>query len=159
MPVSTSEWPEDGVAVERGPLVYAYPIPQEWTRVSDERSSESFPAWDLKPTADWNYSLLADDLTKAAVTRTSEEHPDPWTHPASTIHVHARKVAGWELLRTSVNGEAVTLTPPLPDPALLMSEVISSSHLLELIPYGNTELRLAIFPRLKIEVDPMPGDE
>ena len=158
MSVTTSSWPEDGVAIERGPLVYAYPIPQQWSKVADERSSEAFPAWDLKPTADWNYSLLADDLDKAPVTITPGEHIDPWCNAASTIRVHARKVTGWELSNTSVNGEAAVLTPPLPDPALLMSEVAGPPHPLDLVPYGNTELRLAVFPRLKVDLGPMPGD-
>jgi hypothetical protein len=57
-----------------------------------------------------------------------------------------------------VNGEEIVLTPPLPDPALLMNEVAGPSHPLDLIPYGNTELRLAVFPRLKVDLGPMPGD-
>jgi hypothetical protein len=159
MPVTTSNWPEDGVAIERGPLVYAYPIPQKWSKVPDERSSEVFPAWDLTPTAAWNYSLLADDLTKAKVTVTPGEYKDPWSSAASTIRVHSRKVTGWELSNTKVNGEEVVLTPPLPDPALLMNELAGPPYPLDLIPYGNTELRLAVFPRLKVELGPMPGDQ
>ena len=59
MVITTSEWPEDGIAIERGPLVFAYPIPEKWTVVpDDEFSSPSFPAWDLTPTGDWNYGLL-----------------------------------------------------------------------------------------------------
>ncbi len=35
MAVTASNWPEDGVAFERGPLVYAYPIAQKWSVVPE----------------------------------------------------------------------------------------------------------------------------
>ena len=44
MKVKATEWPENGVGVERGPLVYALPIETTWTSVTEAAySSEEFP--------------------------------------------------------------------------------------------------------------------
>ena len=162
MSVAKTEWPEDGIAFERGPLVYAYPIAQKWTVVADEQSSPEFPAWDLNPDGDWNYALLPEEDSKGAVF--SEEAAgndsgqfDPWTNPPSSISVAARRVSNWELTKTTVNGEESTFTPRLPDPALLPTEVTGTVETLKLVPYASTELRLAIFPHVKADLGIMPG--
>ncbi len=157
MTVNTSEWPEDGMALERGPLVYAYSIPEKWTEVQDERSSPSFPAWDVTPTGAWNYSLLAD--TAARCTATSvRDLKDPWSTAPSTLAVSARFVENWKAAETIVDRESVTFTPRLPDASVLPTRLTGPVQQLTLVPYGNTELRIAIFPHLKTDPGPMPGD-
>jgi uncharacterized protein len=150
MTITTSRWPEDGVVIERGPLVYAYPIEQQWTKVDDERSSPEFPAWDLTPTGAWNFSLRDADDNKPTFT----EQPitdDPWSAPPSSITVAARQVRNWSLIETKVNEEMTTMTPRLPDPATLTTSVMGPTQMLKLVPYASTELRLTVFPRLKVD--------
>jgi hypothetical protein len=155
MTITTSQWPEDGVAIERGPLVYAYPIAQQWTQVEDERSSPEFPAWDLAPVGAWNFTLLRPSEDNKL---TFSEHPpssDPWSTAPSSITVAARQVRDWSLLQTQVNDVTTAMTPRLPDSASLASSAVGPTRTLGLVPYANTELRLAVFPRLKI--DPVEG--
>lgn len=57
-----------------------------------------------------------------------------------------RKIEGWEL---QVNPSRPTqkFTPPLPD--LSCSEVSGMVERVTLVPYGSTELRMTIFPKVK----------
>jgi hypothetical protein len=150
MAITTTKWPEDGVTFERGPLVYAYPIEQQWTKVDDERSSPAFPAWDLAPTSAWNFTLLPDSAANKPKFEAQSLSDDPWTQPPSSITVNAREVSDWSLLRAKVNDEDAMMTPRLPDPATLAANVTGPTRALKLVPYASTELRLTVFPRLKI---------
>jgi hypothetical protein len=149
MDTTTSTWPDNGVAVERGPLVYAYPIQGKWQKVEDSLANADFPAWDLAPTGEWNYALVHDE--KAPVARV-EEHAadpsaaDPWTNPPVRLNVDARRVVGWELTRIHDAQRDWTFTPPLPDPVTLPEHLEAGTTELELVPYGSTQLRLTVFP-------------
>ncbi len=170
MALATSEWPEDGLSIERGPLVYAHPIAEQWKVISDDQSSKDFPAWELTPTGKWNYVLSSENLLEKArykeetsldtvtdASRMSDQ--DPWIHPPSTITVQAHPIHGWDLTQTVVNGEAATFTPRLPDATLIPTMISAEVEQLRLIPYGCTELRLTVFPHLKAEPGKMPGSD
>ena len=51
----------EAVAVERGPLVYALAIGEEWTRVNADKPHRELPHGDfeVRPTTPWNYGLVA----------------------------------------------------------------------------------------------------
>lgn len=168
MVTTTTGWPEDGLSIERGPLVYAHPITEQWKVVEDDQSTKEFPAWDLTPTGKWNYALSSenvlenatynDEASLAASADSSPSSPiNPWMHPPSTITVQARQVAGWALTQTTVNGEAATFTPRLPDATLIPTQISGAAESLTLVPYGCTELRVAVFPHLKADPGKMPG--
>jgi hypothetical protein len=50
------------VAVERGPLVYALKIGEEWTRVNADKPHRELPHGDfeVRPTTPWNYGLIVE---------------------------------------------------------------------------------------------------
>ena len=170
MTMITTEWPEDGISIARGPLVYAHPVPGQWNIVADDRSSKAFPAWDLTPTGKWNYALSAENILENAIYNdvASNDHSagdpesniiNPWIDPPSTLTVQARVMSGWELTQTVVNGEAATFTPRLPDATLIPTMISGAPAPLTLVPYGSTELRVAVFPHLKAEPGRMPGSQ
>ena len=148
------KWGDWGVEVERGPILYAYAVPEKVT-VDDKAyvnlqgkkpSKDGFPALDLRPDGPWNYALAVTeaDFAKKARVETRRVHGatypfDPAAVPL-VIKVPARRVTGWTLVDNRY-------TPPLPAADQLVCE--GPVEWITLVPYGSTRLRLSVFPQAK----------
>lgn len=168
MTVRASCWGENGLAPERGPLVFALPVKEERHRdEKDPRQTPEFPAWNMYPASRWNYALDIDpaDADKEAVVKFNETTAMPWTseNPPVEIWVPARKVSGWRLKKrktvyskSSPHGALekhrgdFTFTPPLPPAKGLPQRLAKKRELIRLVPYGATCLRLTIFPTVRV---------
>jgi len=153
MQARVTNWPQDGVAVEHGPLVYTLPIKANWTsKVEPKFTTAEFPSWEATPVSAWNYGLDLDAAKPEASVEFSrkplavDEALDPWVDPPTSITVPALLIAGWEL-QTSPDDPNQKFTPPLPDVSARKTE--GPSTRITLVPYGATELRLTIFPALR----------
>ena len=74
MKVKATEWPENGIGLERGPLVYALPIETKWTSLAEAAySSEEFPTWEANPIGEWNYGIGVDPEKASTQVEVSEE--------------------------------------------------------------------------------------
>jgi uncharacterized protein len=167
-----SHWPENGIALEHGPLVYALPIKESWTStvVDSEYCTAAFPRWEAKAASAWNYGLSVNDADFASkvVFQQKAMTDDPWVNPPVDIVVPARKVEGWDLVFDPSEPSRM-FTPPLPDlmnnrlskdktgdyysrdffPKKFEQKAVKVSGTTEqitLVPYGSTQLRITIFP-------------
>jgi DUF1680 family protein len=132
------------VAIERGPLVYALKIGENWRRVHQDRPHRGLPHadWEVYPTTDWNYALDVSEATLADDVR-FDEHPmgdcpfSPEGAPVSAT-VRGKRVPQWQMENGSsadVPQGPVTSPEPLED--------------VTLVPYGCTNLRITEFPVLE----------
>jgi hypothetical protein len=142
----------EAVAVERGPLVYALKIGEEWMRVNADKPHRELPHGDfeVRPTTPWNYGLVVDDAKPDAGLR-FEERPvgaQPFSPDGAGMiaKAPARKIPSWKLLR----GWAAESSPAdvaWSDPSRKPTE--EPVEEVTLVPYGCTNIRVTEFPRLK----------
>lgn len=168
MKVAVSRWPENGIGLERGPLVYSLPIAANWTTtVVPKYSTAEYPAYEARPISAWNYGLaLSDGDIERAVTVEKQPLPepsstnpassaapdadsvsafDPWEHPPIHLTVAAKKIEGWDL-QSNPDKPEQKFTPCLPDETA--RQTTAEAERITLAPYGSTKLRLTIFPEL-----------
>jgi hypothetical protein len=142
--VPCGDW---GISVERGPLLYAYPVPEQVTVDTNIYSNlrgkispdpVNFPALDIEPAGSWNYALAAKSADDLKVVETgSTGYPlDPGAAPV-VIQVPVMKVKDWTLLENR-------FTPPLPEQGQFSCE--PTLETITLVPYGSTRLRVSVFP-------------
>lgn len=132
-----------GIAVKRGPLVYALKLEEQWQYLGGQMPAAD---WEVYPLAPWNYGLSLDgagQLTHASVA----EKPvgalpfSPQNAPLE-IRVQGCLVPPWHLWDNSA--------APVPASPLAGQQPRQE---LVLIPYGCTNLRVTEFPGVQQKTD------
>ncbi len=141
MTLRKSYWFERSVAIERGPLVYALRLEEQWSRVRPE--DREFGYRECRPKQAWNYALLESALRNPAqgveVVQVKTPGSYPWTLADAPIELRTRavRVPQWTLYDGSAGRVPLSPMPRVED---LRPEPI------RLIPYGCTTLRVSAFP-------------
>lgn len=134
----------DGVAVERGPLVYSLRLEESWTRINAEKPGRELPHGDfeVRPASPWNYGIVLPREEPETGLRFQEqpvgERPFSPEGAGMEARVQGRLLPSWR----TVHGWAGEFAPGLHESPEPLEE-------LTLIPYGCTNIRVTEFPRLK----------
>jgi hypothetical protein len=146
MTVKITSWPHDGIAVERGPIVYSYPIASTVDTVQNyKKSTAAFPGTEYRPTVAWNYALLVNNPSDVKVIKNGD-HGYPWSADVAPVElkVPAEKLTNWTLKATKDSkGQPTQQTSAFP----ANRDSTGKKEYINLVPYGSTFLRLTVFPK------------
>lgn len=133
---------DQGYYVQRGPILYSYPIDAEvsvddteYPNMHGKVSRETgFRNWSMVPVGEWNYGISASTEPEFIWKGMSGYPFDPQNVP-SVVRVPVRKI-DWALKENRY-------TPENPrGPVVPVSEI----EYVDLVPYGSTTLRLTVLP-------------
>lgn len=128
------------VSIERGPLVFAYSIAEDWRKLRDRGMTAD---WQVVPKSRWNYALKVNPSGRSQKITVSEDaltdQPFALKGTATRLHVTGRLLPSW----IASEGVAGTVAES-PVESLELDETIT------MVPYAAAKLRITSFPRLKI---------
>ena len=133
----------NAISIERGPLVYALKMDEDWQRIHEDLPHRELPHadYEVKATSDWNYALDTDETTLEDDIEFSEHFVGdiPFSPDGAGVSakIIAKKLPEW----TMTDGVAHE-TPSSP------VESDENEETITLIPFGCTNLRIAEFPVL-----------
>jgi DUF1680 family protein len=133
---------KDSISIERGPLVFSYPIGESWVKLQDRGMTAD---WQVFPATPWNYALAVDRRESGKLpVQESPVGASPFSLKETPVKlsVKARKLPAWR----AVDGAA----DPVPESPVTSTE---REEQLTLVPYAAAKLRITAFPKLKSDSD------
>jgi len=149
MELKLNHFQDQGVYVDRGPILYTYAVPEDRqvdTTKYDylygkESADTSFKSWNIYPAGPWNYAVAGEPYDLKVNTQLIEStYPFELGNPTITVQIPVKEIE-WELwenryTRQIPKGDQIKVTK-------------DSLQTITLIPYGATELRVTVFPEVK----------
>ncbi len=148
MEIKHSYWYNNSVGVERGPLVYALKIGEDWSEVKKDMPSDYWykkdSYFEVRPTTPWNYTLLTKYLNPESYAIECEDDIAlyPWNleNAPITLTTKAKEITYWTKEIAEAGYIPSMSAPRAPELWKVEEQTI------ELIPYGCTTLRISEFP-------------
>lgn len=135
-----SYWHEMSLGIERGPLVYALKIKEEWREVTNDKYDDTF--WEVIPKSPWNYAIWEQTVRNSdfKIEVADKVEANPWNleNAPITVTTKARRLPLWK--------EEKNMSGKTPSPAWPYRLVEKTEEEIQLIPYGCTTLRISQFP-------------
>lgn len=146
MKVKLTDWYERSVAIERGPLVYALKMEENWEKkdfLAEDRKWHGETYYEINSDSPWNYALV--DCTPEEVAQryhvsVKKAGTFPWNAANAPVEIKtvARRLPHWGMYGGSAG--------PLPY-SIAYGMPAGETDTITLIPYGCTKLRITEFPR------------
>ncbi|WP_400073707.1 beta-L-arabinofuranosidase domain-containing protein [Zobellia russellii] len=128
---------QEGISIERGPLLYALPIQHKTTTFPyiGAANVENFPNQLMYPTSNWSYAL---DTTDISIVENEINGKYPWDlkNTPNRLRLRAKQITNWKL----DGSKHLTTWPKTP-------EFKPDFETIELVPIGATYLRMSILPK------------
>jgi uncharacterized protein len=147
MTVTTSNWGRNSRVIERGPLVYALKLEENWGKGQDEKEGEYFT---VHPKGDWNYGIL-EKIVKDPAQNLEVKVVKPvtgnfiWNLANAPIEItaSAKKIPDWVVVND------VAPQPVTDRNGIYKGKVKDEVKTITLVPYGCTKVRIVAFPVVK----------
>ena len=144
MDFNYSYWHENSLGIERGPLVYALKIEEDWCEVTKAGYDDTF--WEVLPKSPWNYGILKSEIEnnslKIEVKDKLAAYPWNLENAPITVKIKARRLPIWQIEKGSA-GRIPSASSPARETEKYEEEIV-------LIPYGCTTLRISEFPIISV---------
>ena len=134
-----SRWFENSMGIERGPLVYALKVEEDWREVIKKEYDDSF--WEVLPKTPWNYAVIRNELENGKLKLEMTEVKDnPWNleNAPISVKISGVRIPSWQIEKGSA-GRIPLVLPPIQSGDKQIEEIT-------LIPYGCSTLRISQFP-------------
>lgn len=149
--IVVSRWFDRGIAVERGALLYALKMEERWERrdfPKEEHLRFGKEYYEVHSSTPWNWGFVRDDVKEKnlAQTFTFERRGTPSTYPWNVesaplaIKAKVHKMTSWKAYNGSTGPINFSVRSGMTD------DISPEESIVELIPYGCTTLRIALFP-------------
>jgi hypothetical protein len=142
MEIKVSNWVNNSVGVERGPLVYSLQMDENWKQINKHTfDGKDFSEYEVLPKNAWNYGLIIDsknpnksfEVVKSAM----PENPFEQYKTPIRLKIKAKKIQLWGLDANGIHASEPPLSP------LLSNE---PEEEITLVPFGAERIRLTYFP-------------
>lgn len=140
MEIQSTRWVENSVAIERGPLLFALKIQEQWEKCEGIDFKE--PHWEVYPKTPWNYGISSSAIRDYdfKIVQKKEFADMPWNldNCPVSIFTKGQRIPEWKEYNNSAGR--------------LPRSIVNSyeeEETIELIPYGCTVLRISQFPQVK----------